>query len=479
MSGSSSIANASQTEAPSSVGVPEFPAAEPGQAEASNDLADRGSGAPRVLLIAYHFPPCGFSSGMQRTLCFSRDLREHNWAPLVLTAHPRAYAATKTGQLRQVPEDVPVCAAFALDTKRHLGIRGRYVGWMALPDPWVSWLPGAIAAGIRMIRKYRPTVLWSTYPIATAHLIGLYLHRITGVPWVADFRDPMTEEDPQTGERFPEDKRLWSVRRWIEKQSIRYCTRAVFVTPGSLEIHRKRYPEFSDRMAVIGNGYDEENFSAAERVATAPQARRSRLLLLHSGVLYPGPDRDPTAFFAALASLIKQGTISSETLQVRLRATGYDDHYRQLIMKYGLENIVSLEPATPYQDALAEMLTADGLLVFQGRTSNPAVPAKLYEYLRAHRPIFALVDSQGDTAGVLNRARTGIQVPLDDAESIQTGLVQFLAEVRQGTSSLPSDETIQQHSRKFKAEQLASLLNEIAREQSAPGSPVVARRQES
>jgi hypothetical protein len=107
------------------------------------------------------------------------------------------------------------------------------------------------------------------------------------------------------------------------------------------------------------------------------------------------------------------------------------------------------------------MLTADGLLVFQGRTSNPAVPAKLYEYLRAHRPIFALVDSQGDTASVLSRAKTGIQVPLDDAGTIQTGLLQFLSELRQGTSSLPSEQAIVEHSRKFKAEQLARLLDEI------------------
>src|SRR6266849_6201729 len=169
MSGSSSIANVSQAEVPS-MNASQLPAAQVMLAEASANLAARGSGTPRVLLIAYHFPPCGFSSGMQRTLCFSRDLREHNWAPLVLTAHPRAYAAIKTGQLRQVPNDVPVRAAFALDTKRHLGIGGRYHGWMALPDPWVSWLPGAIASGIQMIHKYRPEVLWSTYPIATALL---------------------------------------------------------------------------------------------------------------------------------------------------------------------------------------------------------------------------------------------------------------------------------------------------------------------
>jgi len=422
--------------------------------------------AHRVLLISYHFPPCGFSSGLQRTLCFSRDLREHNWSPLVLTVHPRAYAFTKTDQLAQIPPDVPVRAAFALDTTRHLGIRGRYAGWMALPDNWVSWLPGAVATGIQMVRKYRPRVLWSTYPIATAHLVGLYLRRIMGVPWVADFRDPMTEEDPLTGQRFPGDRRLWKVRRWIEKQTIEHCTRAVFVTPGSLEIHRSRYPDFATSMTVIGNGYDEENFAAAERVAKPARTGRGQLLLLHSGVLYPGPDRDPTAFFSALASLRTQGKISGEKLQVRLRATGYDEYYRQRIREYGVEDIVSLDPAAPYQEALAEMVTADGLLVFQGRTSNPAVPAKLYEYLRARRPIFALVDSEGDTASVLRRARVGTQVPLDNAETIEKGLVQFLAEVRQGTSPLPARDVIEEHSRKSKAKQLACLFDEIVRDRS-------------
>lgn len=478
MKGFNSIESPTQFGVPARLEESNLSAGEPSPSQLPVLREERGLYAPHVLLIAYHFPPCGLSSGLQRTLCFSRDLSYHNWAPIVLTAHPRAYAITKTDQLSQIPPDVPVRAAFALDTPRHLGFRGRYAGWMALPDNWVSWLPGAVAAGILMVRKYRPRVLWSTYPIATAHLVGLCLHRITGIPWIADFRDPMTEEDPLTGKRFPEDARLWKVRRWIEKRAIQHCTRAVFVTPGSLEIHSNRYPHFASRMAVIGNGYDEENFAAAERVAKTRQTRAGQLLLVHSGVLYPGPDRDPTAFLKALASLRKQGKVSSELLQVRLRATGYDDYYRQQIREHGVEDIVSLDPPVPYQEALAEMLAADGLLVFQGRTSNPAVPAKLYEYLRSRRPIFALVDSEGDTAGVLRRAGIETQVPLDQPEIIESGIVRFLAEIRRGTSFLPAQEAIEEHSRKSKAKQLAGLLDEIVREQGAIGFAATAHRQE-
>ncbi len=421
----------------------------------------------RALLIAYHYPPCAVSSGLQRTLCFSRDLREHGWASLVLTVHPKAYPAVRDDQVSQIPPDLVVQRAFALDTRRHLGFGGRYLGWMALPDPWVSWMLGAIPVGSQMIRRYQPQILWSTYPVATAHLIGLTLHRLTGVPWVADFRDPMTEVDSLSGQRFPTDPRLWKARRWVEKQTMEHCSRAVFVTRGSLGIHQARYPTLVDRMTVIANGYDEENFLAAERAADKDRPRSGRLLLLHSGVLYPGPDRDPSALFAALARLRQQNKISALKLEVRLRASGFENLYQEKIRNHGVEDIVSLAPAIPYQAALAEMLVADGLLVFQGSTSNPAVPAKLYEYLRAQRPIFALVDGGGATAAVLREVGVGVHVPLDDSEQIAEGLERFLNQVREGVAVIPSLEKIEHHSRKFKAKELAAVLDTVVAERRA------------
>jgi hypothetical protein len=143
----------------------------------------------RILMIAYHFPPLRGSSGIQRTLAFSRDLREHGWHPIVLTVNPRAYPNTGADLMNDVPADVPVHRAFALDTSRHLSIRGRYPKFLALPDRWSSWSLGGIPAGLGLVRRYRPQVLWSTYPIATAHLIGLGLHSITGIPWVAGDRE--------------------------------------------------------------------------------------------------------------------------------------------------------------------------------------------------------------------------------------------------------------------------------------------------
>jgi len=416
----------------------------------------------RALMIAYHYPPCCGSSGLQRTLCFSRDLPELGWSPIVLTAHPRAYEASRGDQLADIPKNVPVKRAFALDSARHLGWNGRYWARLALPDRWVSWLVGAVPVGLGLIHKYRPRVLWSTYPIATAHLIGLALHRLTGIPWVADFRDPMTEEDPVTGQQYPTDPGLRKARRIIEQRTVAHCARAVFVAWTALRIYADRYPELpNSRWAIIPNGYDGDSFEQAERMIPAQPAQRNRIVLLHSGVLYPTPDRDPSAFFAALAKLRRAGGVSSCNLKVVLRASGYEHYYRKVIAEQGLEDLVFLEPAIPYREALAEMLCADGLLVFQGYTSNPAIPAKLYEYLRARRPILAMADSEGDTAQTLRDVGIGRIVPLDSSEQIAAGLSEFLRGLCAGTEPVAGDGEIQRHSRRARAKELALLLDAV------------------
>lgn len=420
-----------------------------------------------VLLIAYHYPPGRGSSGLQRTLAFSRYLPDHGWRPIVLTVRPSAHPEVGTDQLGDIPGDLPVKRVFALDTARHLAVRGRYPGWLSVPDRWASWLVGAIPAGLGLVRRHAPEVIWSTYPIATAHLIAFALHRLTGVPWVADFRDPMTEVDLATHRRFPPDPKIWRARRWIERLAVRHSARMIFVSPSALTLYRERYPEVSEgRWALIPNGYDESAFAAAEAVvggpATPTVGSPRPLTLLHSGVLYPTPDRDPTHFFAALASLASAERIRPGELRIVLRATGHDEHYRRLIEKTGVGALVSLEPAVAYREALREMLAADGLLVFQGRDSNTAIPAKLYEYLRARRPILALVDPEGDTAVVLRSAGVGTLVPMSSTEMIAQRLLAFLDDVRRGTSRVAPAAIVRRYSRQATAEDLAGLLGGVS-----------------
>lgn len=411
----------------------------------------------RILMVAYHYPPVRVSSGIQRTLKFSSYLRDHGWEPMVLTISPRAYEKVGDDQMGEIPRDMLVERAFGLNTVKHLSVKGRYFRWMALPDRWASWFPAAVWQGVRMIRLHRPAVVFSTYPIATAHWIGLALARLSGLPWVADFRDSMTEPD------YPPDPLTWRVQRRLEQWTVRRCARAVFTTEGARAMYAERYPGIpASRWAVIENGFDEENFRDAESgFERRPLGRAGQLTLVHSGVLYPY-ERDPRPFFSALRALLGRGEISPDGLQIVLRATGADEVYRPMLEEQGLSGIVRLEPSVGYRDALREMLCADGLLVFQAAGCNHQVPAKVYEYFRAGRPIFALTDSAGDTAGVLRGAGVGDIANIADAEEIEAGLRAFLRAVAEGRARGVAPEAAAAHSRRARTAELARLLAEVA-----------------
>jgi glycosyltransferase involved in cell wall biosynthesis len=426
----------------------------------------------RILMIAFHYPPVQGSSGVHRTLSFSRHLPDHGWEPVVLTTTEKAYPAIEASQRARIPRNVPVERALAFDTARHLSFRGAFPSWLALPDRWVSWGPSAVLKGLRLIRQYRPNFIWSTYPIATAHLIGLTLHRMSGIPWIADFRDPMTELDPHTGQEFPADPAVRRVYRWLEQSAIKYCASAIFTTPGTAQMYAERFPDVPEsRWAVIPNGYDEEGFDLAQSKLGQCDGSE-KIELLHSGILYPEL-RDPKFFFEALSELRTSGEINSSNFRVVLRGSGHEALYLTYLDRLGIADLVHLGSPVSYEDALAEMLRSDGLLIFQASNCNWQIPAKAYEYLRAGRPILALTDPGGDTAKLLLSEGIDTIVPIDSKARIVSALREFLRAIREKRAHVPSAMRVQRYARRLRAGDLAALLNSLSDPRS-PRTPVEA-----
>ena len=401
----------------------------------------------RILMIAYHFPPLFGSSGILRTLCFARHLREFGWTPTILTAHPRAYAQVRNEQDGGLPPDLEVIRAPAWDTARHLSIRHRYPGFLARPDRWASWWLGAVPTGWVAIRRHRPDVLWSTYPIATAHRIAYTLARATGLPWVADFRDPMAQED------YPTDPAQWRSFLRVEQATFKRAHLSVFTAPGAAALYRQRYPECAERVHVIENGYDEDALASGP----APLILNpGKLTLLHSGIVYPS-ERDPTHLMHALASIRRAWPERFSRLVLRFRAPVHDPLLQELASRLGISEAVEILPPLNYHAALAEMRSADGLLLMQASTCNQQIPAKFYEYLACRRPLLALTDPVGDTAQAVRTAGVDALAPLDDTEAIVDLLIRFIADPT--AIALPTAAAIASASRRARTAELANLLD--------------------
>ena len=406
----------------------------------------------RLLMVAFHFPPLAGSSGIQRTLRLVQQLPSHGWQPLVLTAAPMAYERVANDLMGDVPPETIVERAFALDAQRHLALGGRYLGFTARPDRWISWKLDAVRVGMRMVREHRPDALWSTYPIATAHAIGAELHRRSGLPWVADFRDPMLQSD------YPVEPATRTHFKKIEEAAILQARLSLFTTPSAARTFRARYPTAADRIHVLENGYDEPSFAQLEsRLAAAPTSKSGGpRVLLHSGTIYPS-ERDPTQLMQALQRLHAAGVINPGLLRVRFRAAIHDALLMELAHAHGVTDYVEVGPPVGYGDALDEMLRVDGLLLLQAANCNEQVPAKAYEYMRAGRPVLCLTDPAGDTAAVLRDAGIRKMARLDSADEIADLLTVFLSDGHQGL--LPSPSAVAAASRDSRTAQLARWLD--------------------
>jgi len=403
----------------------------------------------RVLIVAYHFPPQAGSSGLLRSLKFCRYLPEFGWWPTVLTVDPRAYERTDPSQMAEIPPYVDVIRAFALDSQRHLAIAGRYLRLSALPDRWATWLAGAIPAGLDSIRKHKIDAILTTYPIATAVLIGYFLHRLSGKPWIVDFRDSMTEEG------YPQDPRTWRAYRWIERKAIQHGSRFLFTAPAAIRMYLDRYPQlYADQCLLLPNGYDETDFAGLVSNKTA----REKIRLLHSGLIYPW-ERDPRPFFRALAKLKSEGKISVDTLSVDLRACGSEAEYQKETEALEIGDIVHFLPHLPYRESLQDAADADALLLLQAACCDHQIPAKAYEYLRLNKPILGLTTPTGDTANLLNEAGGATIVDIADESAIGSAIPVFLQNVRSGVHPLPG--ATHAYSRRSQAARLAECMSAV------------------
>jgi glycosyltransferase involved in cell wall biosynthesis len=405
-----------------------------------------------ALFVAYHYPPEASSSGVLRTLKHTRYLGHFGWRVTVLTVAKDAYAVIDPGLEHQIPPSVRVIRTRFLDVKRHLSVRGKYPAFLAIPDRWLGWWLWAVRAGDKVLRHDPVDVIYSTSPYATAHLIAWSLVHRSRARWVADFRDPWYEEPPEPG-----TTRLaqFAARR-LERLVVDRADRVVSSTGRLRDLLAARYPtKPAEDFIAIPNGYDEEDFAG---LSGASPSSSGELLILHAGTLSE-TFRDPRPLFEATRRAADSGLLDASRLHFRFLGGGSFGDSRQMqdaVERSGLESRVEFLPRVPYEASLAELGRAGLLLLLQASEDTvDLVPAKLFEYLRARRPVLALVPS-GATAEVLRDTGGGWVVDPANIDSLRDAMATVYQAWKNGTlGSLAADPA---KLVRFSRERLAAVL---------------------
>ena len=171
----------------------------------------------RLLIFAYFYPPLA-GGGVHRVLSFTRHLPAHGWACTVVCAGERDFWVTDDSLVAAVPDDTEVIrvrGGSGLSTWLRLrrddaeGRRSvrvfaplrKIVDWCLFPDSYLGWAQRARATVQARIAKGDIDAMLSSSPPDSVHLAAADVARQTGVPWVADFRDPWSRA-PWRGDRF-------------------------------------------------------------------------------------------------------------------------------------------------------------------------------------------------------------------------------------------------------------------------------------
>jgi glycosyltransferase involved in cell wall biosynthesis len=289
----------------------------------------------------------------------------------------------------------------------------------------------------------------STYPIPSAHLIGYLLHRRFDLPWVAEFRDPMLQRT------YPANAwERWAYSR-VERLVFGNAAQVVVTADGCRQMYLDRFPDFDrESICTISNGYDPIVFEGAS--TSIDSHRSNKVILLHSGLLYPH-ERNPTAFFRAVRSLSQKNILEDWNIEFRFRASGNEDSYQEIIRELEIDPYVSFCPRLPYAEAVQEMQSVDALMIFQADNCNFQIPAKIYEYLYCRKPIIGLTDPCGDTGKLLQGLGIRSIAKLEDSDQIERALYDFLHDLHTGDMyTVPMTDV-----EKFSRESLTKVLGRV------------------
>jgi glycosyltransferase involved in cell wall biosynthesis len=291
-----------------------------------------------------------------------------------------------------------------------------------VPDKNNGWLIPAVAAGLRAIKQTRAGLICSSAPYFTSHLAGYWLALLTGLPWVAHFRDPWI-----TGvhaERRP-DKICYKINRALERMTISRADVVVCVTEEHAALMRAAYDQIpASKFAVVMNGFDglewqeviESILPDAPGEGYAADAPR-KFRITYAGNLYM--KRDPAPLFRALRTLIDGGEIGRDEVSVELIGSCESSKGRgmaDIISEAGIEGYVEMRGRLSHSETLRSLLQSD-LLLLLSEKQLIEIPGKTFEYLKTRRPILALT-SEGALATLLRRTGGSWVVSPDDQQGV-------------------------------------------------------------
>lgn len=439
----------------------------------------------KVLIISYAFPPMGLV-GAYRPAKFCKFLPRFGWQPVVLTTNKILYGTHDYSLLNELSHSVTIYRSRGFEPlvwwdqrgktflKNSLEDNGKTLqvedessvlprrsitkvrklirDIISIPDRHNFWIPFAVYTGLRVIRKEKIDVLFSTSPPVSGHLVAYILSFLTGIPLVIDLRDLWTLNPSYDLSHSTIINRAADC--FLEKRVISRAKGIITTCQTNTNIMRI-YHSFKKkgRFYTITNGLDADDFKDLK----FPTKKNSRFTMLYLGNLYG--HYNPNFLFDAVDQWFRRrpDIVSS----VIIHFIGTPSKYKESVRNPNLRQVLTFSKRIAQHKAIPKLYEADLLLLIVGfnKFFKGIIPAKLFEYVATGLPILAFLPP-GEAQQIIIKYQRGIALTCPDIERTCNFLdTQYHKWQASGPNRQPEFFLPPEFDRRKHAEKLAEILN--------------------
>lgn len=412
----------------------------------------------KVLILHAYFPPFG-GIAMQRVTNFVKSLNQFGWEPVVVTIPKWGEKGKKDyTMLDKIPSNVEVHRIFYFNYRKIVPgeiaklfkpIEKKYL----FPDVYVIWNYFAY----KFIKKYlKQNKVDVAYVCVSPFSTLLLAHRIKqefNIPVVADFRDAFSFGNYYIlDQNQKEAKRAYN----IEERVFNDFNAIIQVTPYNKARYEEIFPQFSQKIKLITNGFDDDDF---KNVPTNRKNNNKEFTLGYNGTFSRLVPLQP--LLDAITTIYKQKKIKirfSIATPTKINAIKSKNAF---LFKEGLINYVGY---LSHKESLLNLSACDAIIFIfaSGPATKGAFSGKIFEYIRMNRPILFLNEKGSDASKIIEATRTGVTINIDNQDEIISTLLEMHNKWKEGKlGHSPDWNEINKYERRVLTQKLVEVFDEM------------------
>jgi glycosyltransferase involved in cell wall biosynthesis len=434
---------------------------------------------PHVLVVAYHFPPVG-GAGVQRISKFIKYLENYNYFCTVIRGPVNGKVENDKTLLADIPKTCKIVNVDENINNYKINFIKKVIVKLKFTNKFSYWWnEQVLKKGAELTSEFKFDLIFCTMsPFESAKPVCL-LSKKTGVPWVADLRDPWALDEVFVYSSF--------LHRYIDKvkmyRSLNSAERIIMNTPTAMKICKRVFPKITQKKVVsITNGYDSEDFVFQKGIEnkkfqivhagflhteTGFEVRRKKKYYQLFGKIMPGVDflsRSHYYLLKAIEQLIMNKPNLKENIEIVLVGS-LSSIDKEIVDASTVKNLFKFKGYLGHAETIKMLINSDLLFLpmhIPGKQKRASiVPGKTYEYMATGRPILAAVP-EGDARDFLKKRGNVYVCSPNDVVAI-TKAIQDVYENKFNNKLISKwdEDYVAQFERNELTKKLARLFNDI------------------